>query len=175
MSEDLTSAWPAQVRLGDIRRDSPARTLSANLVEREAIARGLDLLELKAFEASVRLAPWRDGVQVEATWSAAMVRACSLTLESFESVLRGAFTVRLAPDAVQDSVPREEIVVDLEADDPPDPLRGEVVPLGALLVEHLALELEPFPRAPGARFEPPAEPPEPSPFAVLARLAPRPD
>ena len=172
MSEDLASAWPLRVRLSDIRGEGTTRTLAAEPEQRLAIARVLDLLAVEAFTAAVRLSPWRDGVQVDATWSATVTRACSLTLESFGSALSGDFAVRLAPPAAaQDLDSPEEIVLDLEADDPPDALDGDAVALGSLLVEHLALELEPFPRAPGARFEPPPEPAEPSPFAALARLA----
>jgi hypothetical protein len=40
------------------------------------------------------------------------------------------------------------------------------------LVEHLALDLDPFPRKPGAVFEPPPPEGPESPFAVLRVLKP---
>jgi uncharacterized metal-binding protein YceD (DUF177 family) len=64
------------------------------------------------------------------------------------------------------------VVVTLEDDDPPDEIEGGVVDLGAYVVEHLALALDPFPRKPGVEFEAPAQESEPSPFAALARLKP---
>ena len=36
---------------------------------------------------------------------------------------------------------------------PPEPLTGGSVDIGKAVTEQLALELDPFPRAPGARFE----------------------
>jgi uncharacterized metal-binding protein YceD (DUF177 family) len=60
----------------------------------------------------------------------------------------------------------------LDAVDPPDLIEDGIIDLGGYVVEHLALELDPFPRKPGAEFTPPETDPEPSPFAVLARLKP---
>ena len=41
------------------------------------------------------------------------------------------------------------------------------------MIEHLALELDPFPRKPGAVFVQPPEPTELSPFAALKSLKPK--
>ena len=42
--------------------------------------------------------------------------------------------------------------------------------MSGYVVEHLALELDPFPRKPGAVFVQPPEPTEISPFAALKAL-----
>ena len=53
----------------------------------------------------------------------------------------------------------------------PEPLLGGVVDLGALATEFLILGLDPYPRKPGAVFEPPQDvKPDPGPFAALAGL-----
>ena len=53
----------------------------------------------------------------------------------------------------------------------PEPLIGGVVDLGALATEFLILGLDPYPRKPGAVFEPPQDvKPDPGPFAALAGL-----
>ncbi|WP_236627552.1 hypothetical protein [Caulobacter sp. B11] len=44
--------------------------------------------------------------------------------------------------------------------------------MSGYVIEHLALELDPFPRKPGAVFVAPPEPVELSPFAALKRLKP---
>jgi hypothetical protein len=49
-------------------------------------------------------------------------------------------------------------------------LEGDVIDVGDWLVEHLALEVEQFPRKPGAVFEPPVAVEVISPFAALAAL-----
>ena len=59
-----------------------------------------------------------------------------------------------------------------EEDDPPDPIVDGKIDLGALAAEFVALALDPYPRKPGARFEPVDVEPdrERIPFAGLARL-----
>ena len=53
----------------------------------------------------------------------------------------------------------------------PEPLIGGVVDLGALATEFLLLGLDPYPRKPGAVFEPPRDlKPDAGPFAALAKL-----
>jgi uncharacterized metal-binding protein YceD (DUF177 family) len=66
--------------------------------------------------------------------------------------------------------PEAELVIDLEADDPPDVVEGDEIDLARYVVEHLALDIDPFPRKPGVEFEPPAPTAEISPFAALRRL-----
>jgi hypothetical protein len=54
----------------------------------------------------------------------------------------------------------------------PEPLVGGVVDLGAIATEFLVLGLDPYPRKPGAIFEPPQErEPDENPFAALADWA----
>ena len=53
----------------------------------------------------------------------------------------------------------------------PEPLIDGVVDLGALATEFLLLGLDPYPRKPGAVFEPPQDlAPDAGPFAALAKL-----
>jgi uncharacterized metal-binding protein YceD (DUF177 family) len=62
------------------------------------------------------------------------------------------------------------VELDPDAADPPDVLEDDAIDLAAYVVEHLALEIDPFARKPGVEFEytPPDE--EESPFAVLKKL-----
>jgi hypothetical protein len=103
------------------------------------------------------------------------VQTCGITLDPFESALSGDFLVRAVP-AGSPNAPTEEtaeVEFDVAAEDPPDVLTDERVDLAAYVVEHLALEIDPFPRSPGAEFEPPAAQPESSPFDILRALKDR--
>lgn len=167
--------WSSSVRLNEIVRLSQPVRLAPDAEARARIAKALDLVDLPRLEAEVRLRPWTDGVELEADWSADVVYRCGVTVEPFEAALRGRFSVRAVPPGsplARAAEETDEIEVDLDADDPPDVLDGEAVDLGAYLVEHLALELDPFPRKPGAVFEPPPPETPESPFAVLRRLKP---
>ena len=53
-------------------------------------------------------------------------------------------------------------------------LEGDAIDVAAYVVEHLALEIDPFPRKPGAAFDYSPPDKEESPFAVLKNLKPKP-
>jgi hypothetical protein len=138
---------------------------------RADLARDLGLLALEAYVAKVVLTPWMDGAQLEASWSARISQTCGVSLEAFETDLANRFCVRLLP-AGSPNAPEEspEVVLDLDAEDPPERLEGGTIDVWGYLVEHLALDIDPFPRRPGAVFEPPPAPEIISPFAVLRGL-----
>ncbi len=168
--------WSVPLRLSEVQRGGRTLHLAADADARARIASLLELPALMRLEGEVTVSPWLDGAEVRARWSADLQQTCSITAESFDSPLTGDFHVRVVPsDSRAAPAADAEVSVDPEAEDPPDVLDGDTLDLGAYLVEALALELDPFPRAPGAEFQPPGEPPEPSPFAALAALKPRDD
>lgn len=166
--------WTIPVRISEVSRKPLSRRLEPDEAARAAIARDLDLEALPAFTADVTLSPWEDGVELEGRFKATVTYRCGVTLEPFDDELSGHFTVRAVPADSPLAAPPEtasdEVDLDTDADDPPDVLEAETIDLGAYLVEHLALELEPFPRKPGAVFEPPVFAEPESPFAVLRQL-----
>ncbi len=160
--------WSRPVRLSEAQRGATI-ALDASEPERAAVAGLLDLIALPRLTGEVTLKPWLDGAEIEGRFEAAFTRACGVTLEPFDQTQRGVFHVRVVP-AGSPNAPDPEEEIDVEADDPPDVLEGDTIDVAAYLVEHFALELDPFPRAPGAEFVQPPEPAEPSPFAKLAAL-----
>jgi uncharacterized metal-binding protein YceD (DUF177 family) len=168
----MDQPWTVPVRIAEIGRGL-SRRLEADAQARARIARALDLQALDRLEAEVSVAPAVQGFEARGTLHAALTQTCGVTLEPLPAELRTEFAVRFveAGEAAP-AEPELEVVVTLEGDDPPDEIEGGVVDLGAYVVEHLALALDPFPRKPGAVFEAPEEAAEPSPFAVLARLKP---
>lgn len=167
--------WSQSVRLSEVGRGPRQRELSADAAARGRIAKALNLVELPELTARIELASWMDGVTVRGTWRGRVVQTCGLSLEPFESVVSGDFDIRAVP-ADSPVAPSEAgaVELDLDAPDPPDVLEADRVDLAAYVVEHLALELDPFPRKPDAVFEPPEAEPEASPFAALLQLKPRP-
>ncbi len=170
---DPNTLWPVRLRLSQVQRSAPSLELEADDGRRTTIAKALDLLALNRFTAQVQVTPWLDGLEISARWRADIAQTCGVSLDPFETALSGAFTVRAVPQgspAAGD--PASEVTVDPDAEDPPDLLDGEEVDIGAYLVEHLALEVDPFPRKPGVEFEPPPPESPASPFAVLQALKP---
>ena len=165
------SPWPKTIGLGEARRGSPIH-LTADAQARAAIAKALDLEALDALEADIQLSAWLDGVTIEADWRAAVVQICGVSLDPFDTALDGRFTIRAVPPG-SPNAPVEtegEVVIDPAAEDPPDVLEAETIDLGGYVLEHLALEIDPFPRKPGVAFEAPDEPAPSSPFDVLRGL-----
>jgi uncharacterized metal-binding protein YceD (DUF177 family) len=170
--------WPVTVRLEEAARGRPEapfqRRLVADEAARGAIAEALDLVSLDRLEADLTARGWFDGVAIEGRWSAEIVQICGVELEPFSTALEGEFSLRAVPaGSAHAPDPDAEIVVDPDADDPPDVLEGDVIDLGGYVFEHLALEIDPFPRRPGAVFEAPEPTRESSPFDVLKTLKPR--
>lgn len=164
--------WSDVVSLAEVSRGAVTRVLEADEAARKRIARLLNLDMLDDLEAMITLAPWLDGAEIDGRWTATLEQTCGVTLERFGRELEGAFLVRVLP-AGSRNAPRDaaqEIAVDPEADDPPDVLEGEDVDVAAYVVEHLAMEIDPFPRKPGVAWDPPPPEEPESPFAVLKGL-----
>ena len=176
MAERVTTEtpWSVRVSLQRAARGPVRLTLDADERERRAVAEELDLPLVERLRGEVTVIPWLDGLQVNGVWEARASQTCGVTLEPFERDFAGAFQIRAVPaDSPAATPPEPEVEIDLSTPDPPDILQDDSVDVASLLVEHLALELDPFPRSPGAEFAPPPDESPTSPFAVLQRLQPR--
>lgn len=163
--------WPAVVTLAEARRGLTLH-IAPDAAARADIALMLDLEALERLEADLTLRSWLDGVEIEGRWRAEIVQICGVSLDPFQTGLSGALTVRAVPPGSPNAAQEADgvMVIDLEAEDPPDELESERIDLAAYIIEHLALEIDPFPRKPGVEFEPPTEAQTPSPFAALKGL-----
>jgi len=174
---DAPPPWSEWLALVDLKAGPVRRQLVADEAARIRIAAVLDLDRLDSLTAEVKAVPWLDGAALEARWSASIEQTCGVTLEIFGSELEGAFTVRVLPRTSRHAPqePIREVAVDPEAEDPPDLLDEDRIDLADYVVEHLALDVDPFPRKPGVVFTPPDELQPPSPFAVLRDLKAKPE
>ena len=167
------SAWRHVVRLSDLARGPVSVTLEPDAETRATIARELGLVSLPAFRGRMSVRSWLDGAEIDGRFTATVEQICGVTLDAFESQIEGDFVVQAVP-AGSPNAPADseggEVDMDLDAPDPPDVLGSDDIDLAGYLVEHLALEIDPFPRKPGAEFEYQPDAVEESPFAVLKRL-----
>lgn len=168
----MTRAWTTPVRLHELGRGTLSVRLAPDDAERATVAKALGLESLPALTASLTLKSWMDGVEITGRFDAVVEQVCAVSLDNFEHPLSGEIEVRAVP-AGSPQAPQPtggEVDYDPEAPDPPDILSGDAIDLAAYVVEHLALEIDPFARKPGVEFDytPPAGPE--SPFAVLRKL-----
>lgn len=120
--------------------------LRCSAAERPVVATRLGLREVRSLTVDAEVAPRPDGsVRVEACVRARVVRTCVVTLEDFEESVVLPFTTSFGGRA-DDPAPADP-PLDL---DTPETLGAEGLPLGELAVQHLSLELDPYPRHPDA-------------------------
>ncbi|AAK23348.1 YceD family protein [Caulobacter vibrioides] len=173
MAEPLTTAWPCEISLAQVDRGAVSLRLEPSAEQRKAIAKQLSLVSLEALSAEVHLSSWLDGASISGILRARVVQTCSATADDFETPIDARFSLKVLP-ANSQNAPQEEfgdLGADPDGDDPPDVLEGEMIDVSGYVVEHLALELDPFPRKPGAVFVQPPEPTEISPFSALKSLS----
>jgi hypothetical protein len=168
----------------DIQRDrSITLDLVATAAECEAVADELGLEAVRSLRGKLTVFRQARGVlQVEGEVRADIDQICVVTLEPFGSEIVEPVSIKFAPEVAPGTPPRkvdvaEAVEVSMD-EDPPDPIINGRVDLGAVVVEFLALGLDPYPRKPGVEFTPDPvlddEPTAESPFAALASLK-RPD
>jgi uncharacterized metal-binding protein YceD (DUF177 family) len=182
-----------------IGRDGYQVTIEAGPAERVALAARFGLVSLEALTARCRLRQVAGGmIELQAGFEAEVTQTCVVTLEPFPARVADDFTQRYALDPHRLRRPVEEPeMFDPDADDPPEALEEGGIDLGEAVAQHLAIALDPFPRAPGVVFEdafdgvspgsptdlPPGSstvevnsgdesesPRRPNPFALLAKL-----
>ena len=171
MAEGVINPWPFSMTLGRMGRGQDLRFEPDEAIRKD-LAKTLNLVSLDALEAEIFLRPWMDGAEVSGLIRARVVQTCSVSADEFEEPIEARFSVRVLPATSENTSPDEsgDLALDPDGDDPPDVLENETIDVTGYVLEHLALELDPFPRKPGAVFEPPPEPVDLSPFAGLKAL-----
>jgi uncharacterized metal-binding protein YceD (DUF177 family) len=165
-------SWDRPLKLHELGRGPLRLRLEPDASEREQIAKRLGLHSLPALSADVTAKPWLDGVELTGRFHATVEQICGVSLDPFEQPVDGEFDVRAVPAGSPNASEAEggDVELDPDAPDAPDILTGDAVDVAGYVVEHLALEIDPFPRKPGVEFDyKPAEE-DLSPFAALKKL-----
>lgn len=157
---------PAAGRDLDVSPDAEALVALAGLLKLSAV---------ETFHASLTAAKLRGAIRVQGRLTARIVQPSVVTFapvtQDIDEPVDRLFVQ--GPDRPHNPAPGAEIFVDLEDDDFPDQVDGNEVDLSALLIETLALAIEPYPRLPGESLESlgvePADKPD-GPFAGLKAL-----
>jgi uncharacterized metal-binding protein YceD (DUF177 family) len=162
------------IPIADIGRIQRHHRIIISPDEAPLVAERLGVEEVRSLSADLTVAKRRGAVIVGGTFVADVVQICVVSLEPFAHKVSGAIDeVFMEPD---DDAPTDEVAIDL---DTPEPLEADLLDLGELVVQNLALEIEPHPRAPNADLgdleAPQDDGIDPThPFAGLAKLQRRP-
>lgn len=173
---DAASLLDARLRISRVPAGGKHLGVSADSEACAAIAEQLAIVDVGRFEAELDIRPFRGGYQVSGQAGASVIQTCVITLEPVANEItvevNRVFMRGQAPD--RGGPPNTDDYVDAETEDEPDWFEGDWLDLGPLLIETIALALDPYPRAPGAALDPSlvGGEDEASPFAALAGLLP---
>jgi uncharacterized metal-binding protein YceD (DUF177 family) len=150
-----------------------AVTLTANDAERAEVATFLEVTGIPRLAVNLTAVPFRDGLRVSGRLTAEVVQPCVVTFVPVHQEIDEPIDRIFLPGREKQTPGQPEVFVDLEEDDTPDYFEGHEVDLSDLVLETLALAIEPYPRAPGASLAdvlPEDDDQSLSPFAGLKSL-----
>ena len=170
-TSSFAAVWSFPVTIEDVPESGRHFDLVADAATRAAVAQVAGLRDLPRLEASFDVTRrGADGLRVTGLVSATVGQECVVTLEPLTNEVAEKVDLTFEPRRVPLREEGESESREPKWDDP-EPLVDGTVDLASLATEFLILGLDPYPRKPGAVFEPPAPAePEDSPFAALAKL-----
>jgi len=173
---DKPDPWRVPVAVAQIPETGLHRDLEADQAIRNAVADVGGLREVLSVQASFDVTPKSGGrFHVAGHVRARVGQTCVVTLEEMETDIDEPIDLTFAPS---EQIPQMAALVDEaeasdeETPDPPEPIENGIIDLGRVATDALYLAVDPYPRKPGAVFEPVVEAADPAdhPFAALRAL-----
>lgn len=172
---ETATPWRVPVRLEDIPEAGAHFALSADGDTRAAVAQVAGLRQVDRLEAEFDVVRHGAGLHVGGRVAATVGQTCVVSLEPLTNEIEEDVDLVFMPQSAPELAAAKETEGAQESlevkGDEPEVLVDGTIDLGALATEFLILGRDPYPRRPGAVFEPPQDlTREESPFAVLAAL-----
>ena len=157
--------WRVPVAVAQIPETGLHRDLEADQAIRNAVADVGGLREVLSVQASFDVTPKTGGrFHVAGHVRARIGQTCVVTLEEIETDIDEPIDLIFAPP---EQIPQMAALVDEaeasdeETPDPPEPIENGIIDLGRVATDALYLAVDPYPRKPGAVFEPVVEAADP--------------
>ena len=175
---DRTDPWHAIVNVTQIPESGLHREIEAGPAVRAAMAEIAGLREISSARASFDMSLRSGGrVHVAGSVKARIGQTCVVTLDPVENDIDEEIDLIFAPEEQISHATDDDLVENAEGGEsklpePPEPMVNGLIDLGRLATDVLYLAIDPYPRKPGAVFEPQiaATNPEDHPFAALKGL-----
>lgn len=140
-----------------------------------AVAERLSVESVERLSAELNVKPIKGGVEVKGFVKAVVTQSCVVTFVPVSQEIEETISRIFLNGNIEDGAGRggSEVFIDLEGDDLPDYFDGAEVDFTEILLEHVALAIDQFPRAEGAQLPTQSEDDAPenlSPFAGLKHL-----
>jgi hypothetical protein len=163
----MTPEFSRAFRAHDVAGVMRQQMIEADGEERQALARRFGLLSLDRLTAALELRREAAGIRVTGQVHASGEQACVATGEPLSFLVTEPVAVLLT-----EAAPEGDEVELAEADLDSEPLNGDIIDMGEIAAQALALGLDPYPRsakaAPGVISEDAARA-KTSPFSVLKK------
>ena len=165
--------WRVPVIVAQIPEIGLSRNLEADKPTRDAMAKIAGLREILSAHAEFDVKPESDGrVRVAGRLVARIGQTCVVTLDPIENNIDETIDLIFAPPEQIPDRAEDDADEGPGAEDQMEPIENGIIDLGRLATDVLYLAIDPYPRKPGAVFEPRVEAadPEDHPFAALKTL-----
>jgi len=173
-----TNPWSVRVAVAQIPDTGLHRQFEADPAARAALAELAGLREILALCASLDVSPrGRGRFHVGGHVKARIGQTCVVTLDPIENDIDEPIDLIFAPpEQIQElaDLVDEAAESELAITDPPEPIENGVIDLGRVATDAFFLGIDPYPRRPGAVFEPAVVAADAGdhPFAALKALKP---
>lgn len=173
---DRLDPWRVPIVVAQIPETGLHRDIEADPAIRRAVADVGGLREVLLAQASFDVKPQSGGrFHVAGRVRARIGQTCVVTLEEIENEIDEPIDLIFAPP---EQIPQMAALIDEaeesddEVPDPPEPIENGMIDLGRVATDALYLAVDPYPRKPGAVFEPVVQADDPAdhPFAALKAL-----
>lgn len=165
-------SWSRRIALAEVPEEGLHVAMEADADVRATLARTASLRGLPRLEASFDLRRRGAHLHVKGEVIAALVQNCVVSLDPVEKNLHEIIDLVFASEPGETLGDGDgEASFGMADAEPPEPLAGGAVDLGAIATEYFLLGIDPYPRKEGAVFESGTAPePADSPFAALEAL-----
>jgi|SRR5690242_13740472 hypothetical protein len=171
--ENGQNPWSVPVAVDDIPETGLHIEAEAPAEVRAQLVKLANLRDLPKLSAAFDLTRRAGGVHVAGQVKARIGQTCVVTLEPLEDNLDERIDLLFAPP-LDAAAKGNDAGHKIDNEEPPEPLIGDKVDLGAIATEFLLLGIDPYPRKTGAEFATfKTADDSAKPFAALAALKKR--
>jgi uncharacterized metal-binding protein YceD (DUF177 family) len=142
----MTPEFSRPFRAHDVGSHTRQQMIEANADERAALADRFFLLDLERLTAALELRRDAAGIRVTGQIHASGTQPCALSGEPVPFLITEKLALLLTPH-----VPEGGEIELADADLDSEPLIGDIIDMGEIAAQALALALNPYPRAQGVR------------------------
>ena len=164
--------WSMPVRLDEVPETGRHVELIADAATRASLAQAAGVEDVSRLQAAFDLArQGRSSLRVSGNVTATVRQTCVVTLEPMENEVDEQVDLVFAPVPADAGTSPPAAGATVDSPEPPEAMVDDTIDLGVIATEFLLLGIDPYPRKPGAVFEPPPDgDARESPFAALAGL-----